>query len=77
MGEDVKNLTRDAGASSTELDGNCELAGVLVPLRTKAEVDAQCDFGDVLVIKARAKSTNAILRSAVMGRLNRRTMSHN
>lgn len=77
MGEDVKFLSRDAGASSSEPDGNFEPAGVLVPLRTKAEVDAQCDFGDVLVIKARAKSTNAILRSADMGELNRRAMSHN
>ena len=69
MGGDVKYLIRDAGASLTELDGNCDFVGVLVPLRTKAEVDAQCDFGDVLVIKARARSTNAILRSADMGKI--------
>lgn len=68
MLEDVKSLARD--------DGNYELAGVLVPLRTKAEVDAQCDFGEVLVIRAPAKSTSAILRSANIGKSNRRAMSH-
>ena len=69
MGEDVKDLTREAGASFTELDGNYELLGELVPLRTKAEVNAQCDFGDVLVIRARAKSTSTILRSADRNRI--------
>ena len=77
MGEDVKNPTTDAGASLTELDRSYAVAGVLVPLRTKAEVDAQCDFGDVLVVKARAKNTNAIIRSADMGKSDRRATSHN